>query len=522
MTKFKTFLYFFFILFPVLVFVQEKKPIKIKIDPKIHYQTIEGFGASDAWRCQFVGKYWSLEKRNAIADLLFSLENDKDGNPKGIGLSIWRFYLSAGTTELGDSSKIGSEWRRGECYQNPDGSYDWTKLAGQQWFLKAAKKRGVNKFLAFPNSPPVHMTKNGLGFATKDDTHLNLKAGMFDDYSRFMVDVMEHFEEEGIHFEFLSPVNEPQWNWDGHSQEGTPASNEEIYVLVKYLSNDLSKRGLTTKIVIGEAGTIGHVAMILDTLGMKSDGRDNQARFFFNEDSPFYIGDLPNVEKAISAHSYFSVWPLDKQVEYRLLVNDLLKKANPDLKYWMSEYCILQNNDELGGGGTRDLTMKTALYVARIVHNDLVLTNATSWQWWTAISQCNFKDGLVYLDDGETVGSGMKSVKYDGRYLDSKLLWTLGNYSRFVRPGMVRIECDVEPAQSVVDGLLVSAYKGEKDNLVVVLVNLSIDDKICNLGTSQVVDVFITSEDKNLAKSRQNAASIEIPARAVATVLVNK
>ena len=522
MTKFKNRFYLFFLFFPVLAFAKEEKSIKIIINPTIHYQTIDGFGASDAWRCQFVGKYWPLEKRNAIADLLFSLKNDEDGNPKGIGLSIWRFNLSAGTAEMGDSSKIGGEWRRGECFQNPDGSYDWTKLAGQQWFLRAAKKRGVKNFLAFPNSPPVHMTNNGLGFATKGDTHFNLKAGMYDDYSRFMIDVMEHFEREGIHFKYLSPVNEPQWNWDGHSQEGTPASNEEIYALVKSLSNDLSKRGLTTKIVIGEAGTIGHVAMKMDTLGMKSDGRDDQARFFFNEDSPFYIGDLPNVEKTISAHSYFSVWPLDKQLEYRVLVNDLLKKSNPDLKYWMSEYCILQNNGEIGSGGGRDLTMKTALYVARIIHNDLVLTNATSWQWWTAISQCNFKDGLVYVDDGETVGSGMKSVKYDGRYLDSKLLWTLGNYSRFVRPGLVRIKCDIKPAQSVVDGVLVSAYKGGEDNLIVVLVNLSTDDKICNLGTSQVVDVFITSEKMNLERSRQNAASINIPARAVVTVLVNK
>ena len=181
-----------------------------------------------------------------------------------------------------------------------------------------------------------------------------------------------------------------------------------------------------------------------------SDGRDDQARFFFSEQSPFYIGDLPNVEKTISAHSYHSVWPVDKQVEYRQRVGEALKSANPDLGYWMSEYCILQRNDEIGGGGRRDLGMNTALYVARIIHHDLTLTNARSWQWWTAITQVDYKDGLVYLDDGSEgdtgrMGGHVESLMQDGVVRESKLLWALGNYSGFVRPGMVRVRCDVEP-----------------------------------------------------------------------------
>ena len=152
----------------------------------------------------------------------------------------------------------------------------------------------------------------------------------------------------------------------------------------------------------------------MSTIGQVSDGRDDQARFFFSEDSPFYIGDLPNVEKTITAHSYFSVWPISNQVEYRQMVNKAIASANPELKYWQSEYCILQKNDEIKGGSKRDLGMPTALYVARIMHNDMVLTNATSWQWWTAISQVDFKDGLVYLDDGAKVDFKSESVKFDG------------------------------------------------------------------------------------------------------------
>src|SRR4051794_4025905 len=78
--------------------------IHVTVNEARVYQTIENFGASDAWGCQFVGE-WPLEKKQQIADLLFSTS-------KGIGLSIWRMNLGAGSAEQGDSSGIKDKWRR--------------------------------------------------------------------------------------------------------------------------------------------------------------------------------------------------------------------------------------------------------------------------------------------------------------------------------------------------------------------------------------------------------------------------
>lgn len=511
-----------------MVSAQSTTPIQVECYPEVTYQFIDGFGASDAWRAQFVGKNWPIEKRDHIADLLFSREFDPDGNPRGIGLSIWRFYLSAGTAEQGDDSEIGSRsnpWRRGECFLNADGSYNWSRLEGQRWFLEAAKDRGVEKLLAFTNSPPVHYTNNGKGFAPKGVIHLNLKPGYMEKYARYMAEVMEHFNKEGLFFDYLSPVNEPQWDWDGHSQEGTPALNEEIYSLTRYLSGELSSRELKTQIVIGEAGTIGHATLDMSLLGMPSDGRDNQARFFFNEASPFYIGDLPNVEFTISAHSYHSVWPVDEQVQNRALAYKMIRAANPKLGYWMSEYCILQENDELGGGNGRDLGMNTALYVARIIHHDMVLTNAKSWQWWTAISQVDYKDGLVYLDDGSDgdsgkMGGSVESLQYDGAVRDSKLLWVLGNYSRFVRPGMVRIKCELSEEQSPENGVLVSAFKEPGSAIMIyVFVNQSNEEVIVNMGCSEDIRTYITDKRRNMEFTVQASNKLALPPRSVLTVL---
>ena len=136
------------------------------------------------------------------------------------------------------------------------------------------------------------------------------------------------------------------------------------------------------------------------------------------------------------------------------------------------------------------------------------------------------KNGLVYLDDGSEgntgrMGGNVESLQLDGVVRESKLLWTLGNYARFVRPGMVRVECNVEPKQSPVDGVLASAYQGPHGTMVVVLVNLSQEEAVCDLGSDRKAKVYTTSEKSSLRKSERRAARITIPARSVATVCLD-
>src|SRR5690606_37200701 len=146
--------------------------------------------------------------------------------PEGIGLSMWRFNIRGGSYEQWVNSNIATDWRREESFQNADGTYDWSKQEGQQWFLEAAKLRGVKYTFGFSLTPPVHMTRNGFAFNCSNSTHMNIIDGKMKDYAEFMATVSEHFQ-----FDYLSPVNEPQWAWgDGESasQEGTQATNAEI------------------------------------------------------------------------------------------------------------------------------------------------------------------------------------------------------------------------------------------------------------------------------------------------------
>lgn len=103
-----------FSLYAVLGCAQNEQ--KLVFDFASPRQTIHSFGASDCWRVQYIGKNWPLEKRNQIADLLFSSEFDSWGNPKGIGLSMWRFNIGSGSHEAGDNGGVTSQWRRTECF----------------------------------------------------------------------------------------------------------------------------------------------------------------------------------------------------------------------------------------------------------------------------------------------------------------------------------------------------------------------------------------------------------------------
>ncbi|RYY12552.1 MAG: glycoside hydrolase, partial [Cytophagaceae bacterium] len=138
--------------------------LTVRIDVARPHQTIANFAASDAWAGQFVGN-WPAAKKEAIADLLFSQN-------KGIGLSMWRFNIGAGSAEQGEASGIKDEWRRAESFLTPAGRYDFKRQAGQLWFLKAAQQRGVKQFLGFLNSPPVSLTATGKAYAKGGETNL--------------------------------------------------------------------------------------------------------------------------------------------------------------------------------------------------------------------------------------------------------------------------------------------------------------------------------------------------------------
>ena len=484
---------------------KESTKISIKYDINAENQTIRNFSASDAWACQFVGN-WPEAKKNAIADWLFSMDTLTNGNPKGIGLSMWRYNIGAGTAAQADGSGIKDEWRRAASINNNDAN-SVKLIEGQNWFLKAAKNRGVNQFLGFFNSPPVNLTANGKGYASNGQC--NITEDKYASFAQYAISAINQTKTNtGINFDFISPVNEPQWDWSDGGQEGSPYTNDQIRGVVKAFNTEFEKSTIASKILLTEAGQLNYLLEAND-----KPEKDNQISDFFDPVSPNYVGNLTSVSKTIASHSYFTTSPMVKGIELRNKVKQRVNQVQ-QLEFWQSEYCILGDNAGEINGNIRDLGMDAALYVAKVIYQDMVAANASAWQWWLAVSPYNYKDGLVYVDKNNN----------DGNYYDSKMLWAMGNYSRFIRPGSRRIDV----GQVSDPALLVSGYKNvNSDAVILVVINSSGDSKSLDLSGNALVGdnnivTFTTDNTYNLAKNKVSAKDIVLPARSIVTLVIGK
>ncbi len=490
-----------------------KESLLIKVDTSRHCQQIRDFGASDCWTMQVVGN-WPKEKTEAIADLLFSSELDSSGKPVGIGLSSWRMNLGAGSAR---QDNIFDSWRKGDCFLDDEmNSYDWQRCSGQRKFLQLAKSRGVSHFTAFCNSPLINMTRNGNAFCDPSIGTTNLNYSKAKDFANYIADVLEYFRDsEGIEFDNISPVNEPEWDWNQKrdnparaSQEGCRYNNVDIKLIVDVLAPSIKKRGLKTVIEICESGSIEY----LYSHGIE---KGEHIRAFFEKGSSYYLGD--KIPPVICSHSYWTDIATEIVQKREMLRRQLDKYG---LDYVQSEYSILGDRGEINGNG-RDLGIDPALWVARVIHTDLTVARAVSWQWWTAVSPVNYKDGLVYCDRNDS----------DGNYYQSKMLWAFGNFSRFIRPGMYRVELDrsdKKTALETVNGLMASSYYSTLNNtVVVVLVNYSHESAYVKLeipnqeinGWQPYVTAGNNIETDSLSPYEllSSGSTAEIPARSVVT-----
>lgn len=509
--------YFFNVLTPQFAQAQT-----FTIHLKNKLQTIDNFGASGAWFSEGIGKYWAPEKKERMAELLFSKGFDASGNPLGIGLSAWRFNIGGGTAEQGDSSGISNPVKRVECFLSPNGTYDWTKQQGYIWFTKKAADYGVKDLIAFVNTPPVQFTKNGLGFRTEKDFITNLADDKYEAYANFLTTVIDHFNKEGLHFKYISPVNEPQWDWSNKfgqmNQEGTPFHNANIYKVAKELDAAFRAKKLSTKILLPEAAE-------LKALYEGNNHASKQIQHFFAADSKLYVGNLKNLHRVINGHSYFTDLGDTTIIGVRKNVKDTAAKYK--VPFWQSEYCMLGNGYKEGVRG-RTPAIDCALFLAKMIHHDLTIAHASAWHFWNSFEPGSSEfDTRYYL-----FALKNNALNTEGDFTVTKNLWALGHFSRFIRPGMHRIAISrndgLNELQAAQD-LMLSAF-ANKDTIVITVINYThtskeIDLNIPGLKKFKSVRQYVTSADagENMKPCPlQWPGKISLKPRLLVTVVLEK
>jgi glucuronoarabinoxylan endo-1,4-beta-xylanase len=123
--------------------------------------------------------------------------------------------------------------------------------------------------------------------------------------------------------------------------------------------------------------------------------------------------------------------------------------------------------------------------VAQWIHSALTVGEASAWlYWWYQASGSDDNEGLVLKSSTAL----------------TKRCYTLGNYSKFVRPGYTRV--DVTGA--IPSGVLLSAYTGSDGTVVVVAINSGTTDASVPIAIAggtvpSMMTPWVTSATDNLA-----------------------
>ena len=501
-----------------------------KIDTEKTFQKMDNFAASDAWSGAFIGKYFDDRQRAQAAKWLFSQKIGADGNPEGIGLSMWRFNLGGGTLEQSNADILPRQ-RRAESFLSADGeNFDWGKCSGQMYFAKKAREYGVEKLLLFSNTPPVQYTRNGRGYGMKGDYTANLKSDCYAKFADYMAAVAEKFAVLGFKVDYISPVNEPQGNWNTNAQEGTPWTCSEMKRLSVELDRALEARGLDTLIYIGETA---HPYYNYDYAygdydkkrwsAIPEDERpfDVVAKFFAPQ-SKFYIGNLKHMAKFISGHSYYAHTRNADMEKIHGRIAETARKYG--VGYQQSEWCLLpkfkaKDMDGFSPDWFSDnrADIQTALLMGRIIYSDLVNANSLAWGYWKAF-EINGNHSLLgaYPKDGSLENGGVVRA--------NKLLWGLGNFSLFVRPNYLR--CRIDGACDLSKTAAVAFVSPDGKRVVAVFVNSSFEDDVARISLPKKfakakLRVFKTDANSDLANQRaaENSRSVPIGARSITTAV---
>ncbi len=146
-------------------------------------------------------------------------------------------------------------------------------------------------------------------------------------------------------------------------------------------------------------------------------------------------------------------------------------------EYWETEVDTGSTSDD----PTAD-NMPSALHLATTINDDLTKANLNAWHYWW-------------------LWAGGSSGLYDtNTNVWTKRFWVMGNFSRFVRPGYMR----VSTSGTTPSGVSLSAYTNQADGtIVVVAINTNASDTPVSLFISGAapctVTPWVTSDTDSLA-----------------------
>ncbi|MEI9938653.1 MAG: glycoside hydrolase family 30 beta sandwich domain-containing protein [Pseudomonadota bacterium] len=378
--------------------------VTVKLDG-VH-QTIQGFGLNDA----LLSSTWSTQ----VLDNLFTTTG-----ADGIGLQVLRIGM------------------------NTTGGLNGTTQSN----LAGAKSRGA-KIIGSCWSPPANCKSNN---STQDGGHT--LASCYDSWS---TTIASFAKTNGLYA--MSIGNEPDFASCGNSEpcngnyDTTLYTAKEMVAFIKVAGPKLQANNV--KVIAPEASEWIH--QWSNESGTGSDPGNK------NSSDPLKCGFPASNAACTTGDGYdYGHWLAKDADAWKAL--DIIGVHEYDTQHaepWPSDVTVARKEvwqTEMSGvkwwkEQGPSATIQNGVAVAGWIHSALVVGEASAWLWWW-YSAYNTDDNEGLLLKGTTA--------YTKRY------YTLGNYSKFVRPGYVMVDVTGNTNTDV----LLSAFKGTDGTVVVVAIN---------------------------------------------------
>jgi O-glycosyl hydrolase len=453
----------------------------VTVDLSATRQTIDGFGGCNAW----TGLPADSTAQTQVVKLLFS-------TTEGIGLSLIRNRIPfRESTTYDDAFLTKDATSHAYTYQATPAGHKTFNLNWSNWDLQNTKTlfglakayssdiRGFSTPWTPPNNQYDHWKindgANTIGGTMGDITTWPDIGGILDsahyqDYADVLADYAANFQANmGYPLAAISIQNEPNWLPKTYESCGWNAS--QFHAFLPDLASAFSAKGVSVPVIAPES-------------------------YSFTEDLV-----VPSLNDAATA----PVISIVGVHQYSGSAAFLATTKGAGKRLWETE---------ISSGSSNDSSITDGLHWAGIVQSDMTVAEANAFcYWWLWTNSGSPTKGSLINVNGTTV-------------TDNKRLYTVGQFSRFIRPGWVRLNSELNPTLSVSSSVYCDP---NSTKIAIVLINSSTGDsgaitlKLAGTSTFASLGLWETDASDNLASkgavtANGNSASISVPAQTVATV----
>ncbi|MFY7988168.1 MAG: glycoside hydrolase family 30 protein [Flavobacterium sp.] len=450
-------------------FSASENKVVIQLNPEEKFQTITGFGGSFTEASAHLLNKLSKENRKKILDAYFS-EN-------GANYSLTRTTIASCDFSLKNYTyaKVENDLAL-EHFTIEDDKDDIIPMILE---AKAISKEGFN-IIASPWSCPPWMKDNKSYVGGKLLTEYN------DTFALYFSKYLEAYKKEGIDIWGVTVINEPHGN--GNNWESTLFSPEEMTLFVQnHLGPKLEKDGWNAIKILGYDQNRAGLQEWVDA--MYKD--ENTSKYFAGTAIHWYESTYEVFPEALQyAHNKA---PNKHLIQTEACVDSEVPHWQDDAWYWKKE----ATDWGWDWASEKDKYLHPKYAPVNRYAEDIIgcLNNQVDgWVDWNMVLD---RQGGPNWFKNWCVSPVIVDDKNDEVYF-TPLYYVLSHFSKFMRPGAVKIGCDVNNKE-----IKVTAVQNPDQSIALVIFN----------PTEQSHSIEI--------KSNNDKSTISIPAKALQTVVIN-